>query len=507
MNQSALMTITLDGKSLTIEEVAHCAAYPGTTLVTVSDAVWERLTAARAVIDSLAQGEQFIYGLNTGLGALKDERVQPAQISQYQRNIVMSHASAVGQPYPPSVVRAIMLAHLNLLAQGGSGIQPAVFKLILDMLNAGVYPVVPMTGSVGMADLAQMAHLALPLIGLGEVEYQGQTLPALAGLAAAGLEPVELAAKDGLALVSFNAANAGHAAVVFEAYQDIAKVLDISAALAYEGYKAHVDVLDPLFEPRLTQAEAVIFHRLRALLTGSHLFDLEHKTVQDPISYRSVVRVHAALLKTLVFVRDAVETELNTPAENPTVFIDEGVMLPTGNYHPSALATALDLLLISVTQAVTMCANRVLRLNTPHLSHLPGQLTMEPGLNLGFGVVQKTITALAAEIRHLANPASLDFFPVADGIEDHATNATYVVQKAEQAAHKLRYVLALELLTAAQAIDLRGDADHLGALTSRVHAKIREQVPFLEQDTVIAPHIEAIYKLVLVRAFSSVLPD
>lgn len=496
MTSSTGEPLLIDGFSLTTEQVAATATLDSAAEVTISESTLNRMRAAREVIDELVDGERLIYGLNTGLGALKDERVQPEEIRQYQRNILMSHATGVGKPYASEVVRAIMLAQLNNWAQGGVGVQPEVFQLLLSMFNMGMHPVVPQVGSIGMADLAQMAHLSLPLIGLGEVEYQGRAMPASEGLEAAGLAPVVMGAKDGIASVSTNAASSGHAALVVEKFRYLAHLFDLSAALAYEGFRAHVDILDPIFDARLTSEEAQTMQHIRGLLAGSHLFNVQHKTVQDPISFRSVLRVHAALLKSLAFAKDAVETELNSPGENPTVFADERVMLPSGNYHPAALATAMDTLVLAFTQAASLAANRVLRLNTPHFSGLPGQLTEQPGLNLGFAVVQKTVTSLFAEIRHLANPASLDMLPVADGIEDHATNAAFVVQKADLAAEKLMYIAAIELLTSAQAIDLRGDADNLGQGTRALYAAVRNEVPYLPIDAPIAPHIEALFRLI-----------
>lgn len=485
-------SIEIDGSKLTLAQVGDVALH--NFHVDVHEDVWKRLHAAREVVDALVAGDTLIYGLNSGLGALKDIRITPEQIAQYQRNILLSHATGVGEPYSSATVRAIMIAHLNQTAQGGSGAHPDTFKLLLDMLNAGVHPVIPRIGSVGMADLPQKAQLGLALIGEGRAEYKGQIMPAADALKAATLEPVKLAAKDGLSMVSTNAASSGPAALAVTEVAAVLAMFDLAAMMAYEGYQAQVDPLDLTFDQRRTDARRQIVNNMRRLLDGSYLFTTEHKTIQPPISFRAVVQIHAAVLEAIDFARSAIENELNGPADNPIVSVEQRRFITTADFHPASYVVPLEALAIALTQAASAAANRVLRLNTAHFSGLPSQLVAQPGLNMGYAVVQKTITALYAEVRHLANPASLDYFPVADGIEDHATNATYVVEKLRTIVDRLTYVAALELLTAVQAVDLREDVQ-LGAGTQAAYDQIRSVAPFAPDDVFMAPQIEAVYQL------------
>jgi histidine ammonia-lyase len=389
-----------------------------------------------------------------------------------------------------------MLARLNGMARGGAGVSLHVFDRLLDMLNRRIHPIVPSRGSIGMSDLAPLAHMALPLIGMGEVEYLGRRMPALEALSLEGLEPVVLEAKDGLALCSANSASVGHGALVLAGTLDILMCADLVAAFSLEAFEGNVSLFqEQINAVRPHSGQLASAERMRALLAGSGLWDGASRSIQDPLSFRCVTQVHGACLDALAFVQSTVEIDLNSSGDNPVVLPQEGLIVSNGNFHPAGLAMGFDTLGIVLAQLTSLSTSRTIKLMDPELSGLPPQLTANPGINCGYGVLQKTVTALNAENRFLANPVNLDFVPVANAIEDHATMATQAVFKASRMLENLRYVLAIEFLSAAQAIDLRPDP-RVGPVARAVHRAIREEVPFTPDDQIMATALEAVYKLV-----------
>ncbi|MCW2951882.1 MAG: phenylalanine ammonia-lyase [Conexibacter sp.] len=483
--------IVLTGADLTIEQVARVAWQRAP--VAVAPAARERLRQSRAVVDRLVAGERPVYGLNTNLGELKDQRIADEDQATFQRHILLSHAAGVGEEHPTDVVRAIMLARLNGMTRGGAGVQPRVFDAILAMLQAGVHPAVPSRGSIGMSDLPPLAHLALPLIGEGEVELDGVRMTGAEGLAAAGIEPPQLAAKDGLALVSANSASVGHAALVIARAIDLLAIADVAAALSLEGLAGHASALDRHIDAaRRFSGQMTSAQQMRMLLEGSSLwFSRPALGVQDPISFRSASQVHGSVLDVVELVRSTLETELNSTGDNPMVLIDSGEIISDGNFHPAGLSIALDTLGIALAQLTSMAANRIVRLMDPGFTHLATYLTARPGLNVGLGVLQKTATALNAEVRLAANPASLDYVPVAGAIEDHATMAVEGAAKAARAIDAAFGLFAIELLVAAQAIDLR-EGITLGAGTAAAYAHVRERAPRMGDDRLMSRDIAAV---------------
>jgi histidine ammonia-lyase len=400
-----------------------------------------------------------------------------------------------------------MLARLNGMARGGAGVQPAVFEAMMAMLNARVHPAVPMRGSIGMSDLPPLAHLALPLVGEGEAELDGKRMPAREALAAAGVDVPELGPKDALSLVSANSASIGRGALVIYDARALLGIADIASALSLEALGGHTTMLDVQvdtarrFSGQLTSAQHV-----RGLLDGSYLWTTKPTLdVQDPISFRSAIQVHGAMLDVLALTRTTLETELNSTGDNPMVIIDRREMVGTGNFHPAGLSIAFDTLAIALAQVTSMAANRVVRLMDPAFTHLPPYLSVEPGVNVGLGVVQKTAAALSAEVRLGANPASLDYLPVAGSIEDHATMAVEGVAQAARSIEAAMGLFAIEMLVAAQAIDLRSKPK-LGTGTRAAYEAIRERVPLMKEDRLVARDIATVHELLaggeLLRAVS-----
>ncbi len=483
--------IVLTGAGVAVDDVVRVSR--AFAPVEVATATRERLAAARAVVDRLAQSETPVYGVNSALGANTGRRIAPGDLAAYQQRAVQARAVGVGPRFATDVVRAMMFARACGMAVGGSGVSPAVLDALLAMLNAGVHPVVPSLGSIGAADLAPLSHLFLPLQGQGTAEYRGDLLPGGEALAGAGLQPVQLAAKDGIALISANAATVGHAALVLRDCADVLDALNVAAALTFEGFRANLSPLDPRAQaahPAPGQRETAA--RLTALLADSTLWNANAaRRVQDPLSLRCVSQVHGAALAVLWNARDHVELELNSAAESPLVVGD--AMLSTGNFHIAGLSVAFDSLGIALAQTALLCVQRCQKLFSPALSELPLQLTRHGPEHSGFATTQKTLVALYGAVRHLANPASLDSVPVSEMVEDHASMAAHAVAKTGAMVAPLRLMAAIELLAAAQAVDLRQlSSRELGAGMRRAHAAVRSRVPMLDVDRPQGPDIEAI---------------
>jgi histidine ammonia-lyase len=470
--------------------------------VRIDPAALERMRASRAVVERLAAEGRPIYGVTTGLGASRDVRVQPDDLAAFQQRILLGRAVGVGAPLPAEAVQATMLARCQGLAQGGAGAQPAVLEMLVAMLNRQVHPIVPSRGSIGTADMPPLAHLALVAVGLGEADYQGSRLPGAEALARAGLAPLVLGPKDGLCLVSANAATVGQAALALVDAGTLLEAAHVAAALGLEAFRGNVSPLDPRVQTAGGRPDqAAVAARIRQLLQGGPLFEPgAARAVQDPLSFRCVPQVHGAVRAVLAGAHAEALAELNAAADNPLVVAGDGEILSNGNFHTPLLALAIEQLRLALAQLVTLGAYRALKVMSGPFSGLPAFLTPRPGTRTGFATLQKTLVAQVAEVRHLANPASLDFLPVAEGVEDHATMAPLAVRAAGTAVAEARYVVAIELVTAAQATDLRargeGAAPRLGAGTRAAYETIREIVAPLEEDRPIGPDVERLERLV-----------
>ncbi|MEP7208245.1 MAG: aromatic amino acid ammonia-lyase [Casimicrobiaceae bacterium] len=467
--------------------------------VQLADIARTRVEAARTTVLRLAQSTQPIYGVNTALGANTGARIPAADINAYQERAVEARAVGVGTPFPVDVVRAIMLARIAGMAMGGSGVSPAVLDAFVALLNSGVRPVVPGRGSIGCADLPSLSHLALVLIGKGFAELDGEVIPGGEALATAGLVPATLGVKDGLALISANAGSVGHAALVIADCASALDALNVAAALSFEGFRANTSPLDPrVHAAHPHPGQMRIAARLRTLLAGSALWmPGAARRVQDPLSLRCITQVHGAALGALSRARDAVELELNSASESPLVLADDEAMLSNGNFHPAALALDMDAVGLGLAATAMLCVQRCQRLYSPAMSGLPLQLTRRGPEHSGFATLQKTLSTLYAELRHLANPASLDCLPVSEAIEDHASMAPSVIAKTAAMVPSLHYLAAIELVSAAQAVDLRETPlDTLGAGARSAYDAVRRHVRTLDHDRSLGPDVERIARLI-----------
>lgn len=480
--------IMLTGFGLTCADIVAVARGGGTAML--DPTVAQRLEAGRrAVAESMARGDA-VYGLTTGLGANVGLRLDTTDIAAFQERILVGRAVSVGPRMPTEIVRAALLVRANGLARGGAGASLAVLEGLVALLNHRIHPQVPAVGSIGAADLTPMAHLALPLVGRGEVELDGIVTPATTALQRVGLAPVALEPKDGLALVNSNAPSIGHAALLLTDAVELIDLAALAAALSFEGFRANPSpLLAEVAAARPAPGQESAAGAVRSFLAESPLWQPgAARAVQDPLSFRCVAPVHGAALAALDFVRSAVVPELNAAADNPLV-LGDGRIVSTGNFHTGALALAFDSMALALVPVADLSAGRAMKLMLPEASGLPKFLTPIGGNRAGFAPVQKTIAALRAECRHSANPASLDFTPVANGIEDHSPQTPLALRKAGVLLDALRHLLAIEFMVAAQAIDLRPPA-RLGPALLAAHAAIRARVPRLDEDRVLGPEIE-----------------
>jgi histidine ammonia-lyase len=464
-----------------------------------------QVRTVRQVVMRLASSDQPIYGLNSALGANTGAMLLESDLQDYQRRAVRARAVAVGPAYDQASVRAMQFARIAGLARGGSGVSPEILDACIALLNHRVHPVVPRFGSISVADLPQLSHLALPLFGEGEAEFGGEVLSGRVALERAGLQPATLGVKDGLALISSNAATTARAALVLH---DASAALDAwlaAIALGFEGFRANLSPLDPAaVAARPATGQVEVARRLRALLQGSALFTPgAARRVQDPVSMRVVAQVHGAAQGMIDLASSQVELELNSTADSPLVLADAGeseeggAMLSNGNFHVPAVALALDACAMALAQAASLSVARCQRFMSPALTGLPLQLTRHGPAHSGFATVQKTLTALWAEIRLRANPGSLDYLPVSEGLEDHACMALSVAEKLGEQVERIRYLIAIELLVAAQAVDLRElDEASMGKGARATYHQLRQIVPVLDEDRPLGPDIDRVQRAV-----------
>ena len=451
---------------------------------------------------------QIAYGITTGFGRFKDKFISADESLQLQLNLVRSHAAGTGPILPEPQVRAMLLARANTLAQGYSGVRPLVIQRLLDMLNLGVHPRVPAQGSLGASgDLAPLAHLTLPLIGEGEAFYNGTLMLGGEAMSAAGLEPITLQAKEGLALLNGTAFMVGLGALVVRRAINLALTADIAAALTLEALRgtdrAYDDRVHQL-RPHPRQIDCANF--LRQILAGSQMLRAKtSKNVQDPYTLRCVPQVHGAVRDSVAYARWVLEIELNSVNDNPLIFVDEEdeekiEVISAGNFHGEPIALAMDYLKLALTEIGNMSERRMAQLVDANSNGgvLPMFLTEHGGLESGFMIAQYSAAALASENKVLAHPASADTIPSSANIEDHVSMGATAVRQAELIMTHVETIVAIELLSAAQGIDFRrsyGEGKQ-GIGTQAAYDLIREQVPFIAEDCYMAPLIEKVRQLV-----------
>ena len=491
------MTVTI-GDPLSIEDVVRVATR-GERVEMAPDLADRMLPARRVIEDAVASGLT-MYGVTTGFGGLANVRIPGDEAEALQRDIVRSHATAVGDPLPTEVVRAMMLLRARTFAFGISGVRPDIVERFIQMLNASVHPVVPAQGSLGASgDLALLAHLALPLIGEGTVESGGEVTDSAVALAATGIGPLKLSYKEGLALVNGTEGMLAMGILVCHRAERLARVADVAGAMTLEACLGTDAAFDAeLVALRVHPGAQESAANLRTLLSGSEIVhshkDSDH-LVQDAYSLRCMPQVHGAYRDGIRYVRTMLEAELASAIDNPTVLADRKEVLSGGNFHGEALGLALDHLTLCLAGFATISERRVARLVDPSLNNgLPAFLTDDPGRRSGFMLAQYTSASLVSENRSLCFPASSDTISTSAGQEDHVSMGMTSARKAAQVLANSEHALAIELLAAAQGIDLRSPL-RPGPATGRAHAAVRSISPRLTEDRSLAGDIGAVRDL------------
>ncbi|MDU4960264.1 MAG: histidine ammonia-lyase [Sporomusaceae bacterium] len=502
--------IRLDGGSLTLQDVIEVAC--NYREVGLSDRGCEQILASRRIVDDILASEKPVYGISTGFGDFSNIYISKDERAALQRNLILSHATGVGEHLPEDIVRAAMLLRANSLAKGYSGIRLSTVSMLLDLLNKRICPAIPAKGSVGASgDLAPLSHMVLVMLGEGQAYVDGQLLDGSAALQRRELEPIVLSGKEGLALINGTQIMTAVGVVVWHAAVNLMKAADIAAALSVEALKG----TRTAFDARISQvrahagqaATAVNLLRLteHSGIAASHL---HCSKVQDAYSLRCVPQVHGASKDALRRVEETLNIEINAATDNPLIMPETGEAISGGNFHGQPIALVMDYLKLALAELGNISERRINRLMDAHLSGLPPFLTIQPGVGSGLMITQYVAAALVSENKVLVHPASADSIPTSANQEDHVSMGTIAARQAGEILDNVRHVLAIEMLAAAQGIDFLAPLAP-GDGTARAHQAIRCLVPRLEADRVPAPDIRQIRDCIasgdLVRQVESVV--
>ncbi len=490
--------LVVDGKSLDLDR--YRAAVFGRSRCALDDSARKRVEAARRTVLDTLKKEQAVYGVNTGFGDLAKVRIAADKLAVLQERLILSHCAGVGEPLDEATVRGMLLLRANTLARGHSGVRAEIIDALLTLLNENILPLVPSRGSVGASgDLAPLAHLALPLLGKGKVHVEGALLPAAEGLARADLKPFALEPKEGLALINGTQAMTALLANAVIAVRRLVRAADLVAALSVDALRG----TDAAFDPRLhalrpypgQQASA---HNLFTLLRGSEIRE-SHRfgdvRVQDPYSLRCAPQVHGAARDVLSDVESKLAIEMNAVTDNPLIFPEDGAIISGGNFHGQPVAIAADMLGMAVAELGTISERRIEKLTNTAFSGLPPFLVKDAGLNSGFMIAQVTAAALASESKGLAHPASVDSIPTSADKEDHVSMGMGAALKLGAIISNTTTIFAIELLCAAQGIDLLRPMRTSPSLEA-LHAAVREGIDVWEQDREMARDISGAVEFV-----------
>jgi histidine ammonia-lyase len=504
-----MQTVTLNGAPLSLSEIEAVSA--GGWPVALDPAARTRIALSRASIEKILAEGQTVYGVNTGFGKLSDVRIPAERLADLQVNLVRSHAGGVGEPLSEAESRAMLLLRANVLAKGFSGVRPELVELLIALLNAGVHPVIPEKGSVGASgDLAPLAHLALVAIGEGEAFYRGERLSGGEALRRAGLKPLALTAKEGLALLNGTQAMTSVGALATSRALRAVKLCDLSGAMSLEalmGTPAAFDARIHLVRPHAGQVASAA-HLLR-LLEGSEIREShrEHDSrVQDAYCLRCMPQVHGAVRGVLEHATGILEIEAGSATDNPLIFPEDGgggTVISGGNFHGAPLAYAFDYAAAAVTDLGCITERRVDRLLNPDINEgLPAFLSTDPGVSSGFMIAQIVAAALINECQVLAHPSSTGSIPTDGGKEDHVSMGMTGAIKLRHIVEHAERILAIELMCAAQALEFRRPLKSSAAI-ERAHETVRSVVPRLQQDRVLAPDIDALASAIRAGKFDS----
>ena len=489
----------IDGNSLTLDDIIRVARFGHE--VRITEEAKENVQKSRRYIDQIVASGKVVYGITTGFGKFSDVRISCEETELLQKNLIMSHACGTGPLFSEETVRAIMLLRANALSKGFSGIRLDTLQGLVNLINRRVHPAIPEKGSLGASgDLAPLAHMVLPLLGMGEAWYNGKLMDGATALKKAGLAPITLTSKEGLALINGTQVLTAVGAITAYDTAKLLKLCDIAAAMTGEALTCITDAFMPeihALRPHKGQADTAA--NLRTILAGSKRTTRQGQVrVQDAYSLRCVPQIHGASKDTLNFVLDKVAIEINAVTDNPIILPDLDMAVSGGNFHGQPMALPFDFLGIAIAEMANVAERRIERMVNPQLSCLPAFLVKNGGLNSGFMIAQYAAAALVSENKVLAHPASVDSIPSSANQEDHVSMGTIAARKARDIYDNVSRVIAIELTAAAQAIDLGEGVEEctLGAGTQIAYNCVRNVVRYLDKDRVMNKDLDAVLELV-----------
>ncbi len=459
--------------------------------IDLSDDAVSRITRCRDFLDHKMETQQEpIYGITTGFGSLCNISIGRKDLSQLQKNLVMSHSCGTGERVPDRIVKLMLLLKIQSLSYGNSGVQLKTVQRLIDFFNNDILPVVFQQGSLGASgDLAPLANMSLPLLGLGEVEYRGERRPSADVLAEMGWEPVTLMSKEGLALLNGTQFMSAFGVWSLLKAMRLSRQADEIAAMSLEAFDGRIDPFGPqVNEVRHHRGQIETAARFRELLKGSELIARPKVHVQDPYSFRCIPQVHGAAKDTIAYVKSVLEDEINSPTDNPTIFPEDDIIVSAGNFHGEPIALPMDFLAVALSELSNISERRIYKLISGHRG-LPSFLVAKPGLNSGFMIPQYTAASIVSQSKGLCWPASCDSIPSSQGQEDHVSMGSNSATKLYRVVNNTERVLAIELFNAAQALDFRRP-ERSSEPIEAIHAAYRRKVPFIDNDTVMYPYIE-----------------
>ncbi|WP_301107972.1 histidine ammonia-lyase [Sporosarcina sp.] len=483
--------IELTGRTLTIEEAREVLV--NGVQVKASEESMKAVQKSREAVEKIVEEGKVVYGITTGFGKFSDVLIEPENTEALQLNLIHSHACGIGEPFPEMVSRGMTLLRANALLKGFSGIRPVVIERLLDLVNANIHAVIPQQGSLGASgDLAPLSHLALVLMGEGEVFYKGERMESMKAMSREGIEPVTLKAKEGLALINGTQAMTAMGLVNYIESEQLAYQTEAISTMTLESLLGIVDAFDAdVHEARGYRQQIEVAERMRRMFIGSQLTTRQGELrVQDAYSLRCIPQVHGASWQVLDYVKEKLEIEMNAATDNPLIFDEGEKVISGGNFHGQPIAFAMDFLKVAMAEFANISERRVERLVNPQLNDLPPFLSPEPGLQSGAMIMQYAAASLVSENKTLAHPASVDSIPSSANQEDHVSMGTIGSRHAYQIIQNARRVLAIELICAMQAAEYRG-TEKLADFTKKFYEEARTVVPSIKKDRIFSKDIEA----------------
>jgi histidine ammonia-lyase len=482
--------VVLTGNDLTFQEMKGLLY--GERKVSACAESMKKVVACREAVDKIVEEEKVVYGITTGFGKFSDVVVPKEDTEDLQYNLIVSHACGVGEPFPEVVSRAMLILRANTLLKGYSGVRPVVIERLLALVNHNIHPVIPQQGSLGASgDLAPLSHLALVLLGKGEVFYEGKRMKGEEALSKTRIEPITLQAKEGLALINGTQAMTAMGVVSFIEAEELALKADLIASVTMEGLRGIIDAFDEdVHRVRGFVEQEEVARRIKSFLKDSKLVTKQAELrVQDAYSLRCIPQVHGASWQVLNYVKEKLTIEMNAATDNPLIFDGGNKVISGGNFHGQPIAFAMDFLKIGVAELANISERRIERMVNPQLSDLPPFLSAKPGLQSGAMIMQYVAAALVSENKTLAHPASVDSIPSSANQEDHVSMGTIGSRHAYQIIQNVRRVLAIEAICALQAVEYRG-VDQMARVTKEFYENARNIIPSITKDRIFSEDIE-----------------